>query len=75
MSAVGSKLSMPFQLSGILLVIGLCIEAISLFWIHPLAFLAFFVLGGLFLGAGVLLYLSSIIIHGSPPHSDDSNSN
>jgi hypothetical protein len=66
--------SVSFRLSGILLVIGLCIESISLFWIHPLAFLSFFVIGGVFLGAGVLLYLSSIIFHPSPTNPSDSSS-
>ena len=72
MNTGGRKFSMSFRLSGILLVIGLCIEAISLFWIHPLAFLSFFVIGGVFLGAGVLLYLSSIIFHPSPINPSDS---
>jgi hypothetical protein len=61
MNSGESKFPVSFRLAGILLIIGLCIEAISLNWIHPLAFLAFFVLGGAFLGAGVLLYLYSII--------------
>lgn len=65
---------MSFRLSGGLLIVGLCIEAISLFWVHPLAFLAFFVLGGVFLAAGVLLYLSSLIFHAPPPSSGDSAS-
>jgi hypothetical protein len=66
------KFSMSFRLSGALLIIGLCIEAISLFWIHPLAFLSFFVIGGAFLGARVLLFLSSIIFHPSPTNPSDS---
>ena len=65
---------MSFRLSGGLLIIGLCIEAISLFWIHPLAFLAFFVIGGTFLGAGVLLFLYSIVFHPSQTNSNDSHS-
>jgi hypothetical protein len=74
MNTSGGKFSMSFRLSGGLLIIGLCIEAISLFWVHPLAFLAFFVLGGVFLAAGVLLYLSSIIFHPSPTNGNDSHS-
>jgi hypothetical protein len=72
MNTGGRGFSVSFRLSGILLVIGLCIEAISLFWIHPLAFLAFFVIGGSFLGAGVLLFLYSIVFQHAPPSSDDS---
>jgi hypothetical protein len=72
MSSVENRFSMPFRLSGVLLIIGLCVETISLFWIHPLAFLSFFVIGGVFLGAGVLLYLSSIIFHPSPSNGNNS---
>jgi hypothetical protein len=62
----GPKFSRSFHLSGALLIIGLCIEAISLNWIHPIAFLAFFVLSGAFLAVGILLYLYSIIFRPSP---------
>ena len=64
---------MSFRLSGGLLIVGLCIEAISLFWVHPLAFLAFFVIGGTFLAAGVLLFLYSLIFQSSPSNSGDSS--
>jgi len=74
MNTSGGKFSMSFRLSGGLLIIGLCIEAISLFWVHPLAFLAFFVIGGVFLAGGVLLYLSSIIFHPSQTNPNDSRS-
>ncbi len=66
------KFSVSFRLAGLLLIVGLCIEAISLQWIHPIAFLAFFVAGGGFLGAGVLLFLYSIVSH--PPSSGQSDS-
>jgi len=74
MNAGGRKFSMSFRLSGALLIVGLCVEAISLQWIHPIAFLAFFVIGGTFLGAGVLLFLFSIIFHLSPTNPSDSRS-
>jgi predicted membrane channel-forming protein YqfA (hemolysin III family) len=74
MNTTGRKFSLSFRLSGVLLIVGLCIEAISLFWVHPLAFLAFFVIGGVFLAAGVLLYLSSIIFHPSQTNPNDSRS-
>jgi hypothetical protein len=49
------------RLPGILLILGLAIEWISLLWAKPLAFILFaFVGGGLFL-AGILLYLRSLI--------------
>jgi hypothetical protein len=70
MNTTGRKFSLSFRLSGVLLIVGLCIEAISLHWIHPIAFLAFFVIGGTFLGAGVLLFLYSLV---SRPPSFDAN--
>lgn len=69
-----SKLSRPFRISGILLIAGLCVEALSLFWVHPLAFLSFFIAGGVLLGAGVLLYLYSIVFHPSATIPSDSRS-
>jgi hypothetical protein len=70
MSTSGPKFSNSFRLAGVLLIAGLCIETISLFWVHPIAFLAFFVIGGVLLAAGVLLYLSSIIFQPSPSSRD-----
>jgi hypothetical protein len=49
------------RLSGVLLLLGLCVEAVSLRWVHPLAFILFFVAGGTLLAAGVLLYLYSLV--------------
>ena len=49
-----------FRLSGVLLLIGLATEAISLFWVHPIAFLLFILIGGTLLLAGVLLFLFSL---------------
>ena len=49
------------RLSGILLMIGLAVEAISLLWSHPTAFLFFLIVGGLCMTVGILLYLYSIV--------------
>lgn len=65
MSRSEFKLSRPFRVSGVLLIVGLLVEAVSLFWIHPLAFLGFFIIGGILLAAGILLYLYSIVFHPS----------
>jgi len=74
MTTTNHKFPMSFRLSAVLLIVGLCVEAISLHWIHPIAFLAFFVIGGTFLGAGVLLFLYSIVFQHAPSGSDDSRS-
>lgn len=53
------------RVSGVLLLLGLLVEAGSLLWSHPTAFLAFVFVGGLLLAAGVLLFLYSLLRVGS----------
>jgi hypothetical protein len=48
-------------LAGTLLVAGLLIEAATLAWAHPTAFLAFAGLGATLVLAGVVLYLHAIV--------------
>ena len=47
--------------AGVLLIFGLAVEACSLFWSHPTAFLLFLFVGGLALLAGVLVYLYALL--------------
>jgi hypothetical protein len=61
MTVEGTGISRFFRLSGMLLILGLFTEAVSLHWIHPIAFMAFVLIGGAFLAAGVLLYLYSLV--------------
>jgi hypothetical protein len=49
------------QLSGILILLGLVAELISLFWNHPMAFLFFVFVGGLLIVVGITVYLFSLI--------------
>jgi hypothetical protein len=49
------------QVSGILLIIALIIEALSLCWNNTLAFMSFAVVGGLFFVSGILLFLYSLV--------------
>lgn len=55
--AVNSKL----RLSGVLIALGLLVQALSLLWNHPLSFIAFVILGGLLLAAGILVYLVTLV--------------
>ncbi len=55
------RLVRRLRLSGLLVSLGLLIEAATLFWAHPTAFLAFLFVGGLLVAAGVVLYLVSIV--------------
>ena len=54
------------QFSGILLILGLLVEAVCLFWTRPLAFVLFLGVGGLLLGLGILLYLLSLVSRSQP---------
>ena len=49
------------KLSSILVSAGLLVEVLTLFWSHPLTFVAFIVLGGTLVGMGIVLYLYSIV--------------
>jgi hypothetical protein len=49
------------KLAGLLVSGGLLVEVGTLYWSHPMAFLAFLGLGGLLVCAGILLYLYSLV--------------
>ena len=44
------------RMAAALVVLGLFIELVSLFWHHPLSFILFFVVGGLAISAGLLFF-------------------
>jgi hypothetical protein len=54
-------MSRILRFSGVLLILGLAIEAVSLLFNHPLAFMGFIIVGGTLLGVGVLLFLFSLV--------------
>jgi hypothetical protein len=54
------------QLSGILLILGLLVEALCLFWTRPLAFVLFLGVGGLLLAFGIVLFLFSLVSRNQP---------
>jgi hypothetical protein len=49
------------RLAGLLIMIGVLVEGLSLAWSHPLSFLAFVGIGGLALAIGVALYLLALV--------------
>jgi hypothetical protein len=55
--SIGKRL----QAAGILLIIGLLIEAACLFSPRPIAFVIFVAVGGLLMFAGVTLYLFALV--------------
>ena len=55
------------RISGILIALGLLVEATSLIRVHPLAFLGFIFIGGGLLAVGMAIYLYSLASVPSPP--------
>jgi hypothetical protein len=49
------------QVAGILIIVGLLIEVVSLVWFHPLAFVLFAFVGASLMGLGMVVYLASIV--------------
>jgi len=54
------RLLKGLRLSGTLVGLGLAVEAVTILWSHPTAFLAFLFIGAGLVGAGVLVYLWSL---------------
>jgi len=66
--STNTLLARRLRISGLLVSLGLIVEAITMLWSHPTAFLVFLLLGGSLVAAGVLLYLFSIAtLPASPP--------
>lgn len=64
MSSVDPKLTRRLKLSGGLIASGLVVEALTVEWTHPTAFLAFLMVGGTLVALGVVLYLFAIASSG-----------
>jgi hypothetical protein len=60
----GAPMENRLRIAGSLLIIGLLIEAICLLWARPIAFVLFVAIGGLFLFAGLVVYLLSLVFDG-----------
>jgi hypothetical protein len=56
-----NRLEKRLQIAGILVIVGLLVEASCLFWARPLAFVLFVFVGVTLLGVGSLLYLYSVV--------------
>jgi hypothetical protein len=51
------------QVAGILIVLGLVIEALCLIWATPIAFVIFVAIGGLLMFVGIVLFLYSLVFN------------
>lgn len=56
-----SAFDRKLQLSGVLLILGLVVEALCLLGHGPIAFMVFAGLGGALFAVGILLYLYSLV--------------
>jgi hypothetical protein len=60
-----TKMERYLRISAVLMIVGLLIEAISLNWAHPTAFLVFMFAGGTMMGIGILIFLLSLVFNDS----------
>ena len=51
----------PLAQAGVLVSVGLLVQAMTLFWSHPTAFLIFIGLGSLLVALGIVRYLWALI--------------
>jgi hypothetical protein len=65
------QIERALRISGLLLILGIAVEIVSLLWEKPLTFLLFVGVGGLLTFAGIVLYLYSLVppSPASPPDS------
>ena len=56
-----TRMERLLPVSGILLIVGLMIEAATLLWVGPSAFLTFILAGGLPVLAGALIFLYALL--------------
>jgi len=60
------------RVAGVLIILGLLVETISLGWVHPLAFALFAFVGASLIGLGILIYLASLVFAAETPQKGDS---
>jgi hypothetical protein len=53
--------------AGLLIALGLFVQMVTLWRVHPLAFVAFILVACPLIGAGVILFLFTIVRGGTPP--------
>ena len=69
------EIQRALRISGILLILCIAVEIISLLWEKPLAFLLFVGIGGALTFVGIVLYLYSLLppVLETPPQSRSKN--
>jgi hypothetical protein len=67
----GDSMGRRLRISGILVIIGLLVEALCLVWSRPIAFVVLVCIGGALIGLGVLVFLYSLV--SGAPHTAHSS--
>jgi hypothetical protein len=70
-----SKLERRLRAAGALLLAGLIVELVTLFWSDPAAFLLFMFLGGILMFLGIAIYLLALLPSGEPVNRQDDTQN
>jgi len=55
------------RIAGVLIILGLLVEIVSLLRVHPLMFVLFTLVGVSLIGSGILVYLVSLVLAVIPP--------
>jgi hypothetical protein len=61
MTDIASRLQRKLRTAACLLIAGLAVEGITVQWAHPASFLAFIILGGILVLAGIAVYLIAVV--------------
>ena len=61
MTAATVGIEKRLRLAGLLLIVGLLVEAVCLQWARPLAFILLVVVGGILCAAGIAVYLYALV--------------
>jgi hypothetical protein len=56
-----SRLQRRLKIAAYLLIAGLIVEGITLYWFSPLSFMLFIGVGGTLVGVGIIVYLIAIV--------------
>lgn len=60
------------RVAGVLTILGLIVEIVSLLRVHPLMFALFAFVGVFLIGLGILVYLASLVFAAGTPQKGDS---
>jgi hypothetical protein len=63
----GGSMERRLRISGIMVILGLLVEALCLVWSKPIAFVVLVCIGGALIGVGVLFFLYSLLSVSSHP--------